>query len=65
MEEQKRHNEKGGVALEYVLVTTFAAIAAIALLTVMGTIAKNKISKLSEKVKMPIEDFEINPFDED
>lgn len=57
------NTQKGGVALEYILVSTFAAIAAITLLGVMGVMAKSKLSKLAEKLNVPIEDFSINPFE--
>ncbi len=52
--------EKGGVALEYILVSTFAAVATTLVLGVLATIAKKKVSKLAEKFDV---DAEFTGFD--
>ncbi len=57
-----RPREKGGVALEYLLVTTFAAIASISLLGFMGTMTKKKLESFAKKLDVSIEDVELNPF---
>ena len=56
-----RKKEKGGVALEYVLVTTFATLATTILLGVLAGIAKNKVNSLAEKLDVDVEikDFDI------
>lgn len=55
-------NEKGGVALEYILVTTFAAIATTVVLGIMGSIAKKKVSSLAEKFDVEAEFPEFDAF---
>ncbi|MEZ4741751.1 MAG: hypothetical protein R3B45_04785 [Bdellovibrionota bacterium] len=62
----KKQNEKsqsGGAALEYVLVTAFAAITGIAALGIASSIIKDKLEQLSEKLELHLEDIDINPFD--
>lgn len=46
------NNEKGGVALEYVLVTSFAAVATTIILGVMTLVAKKKVGELASKYKV-------------
>jgi hypothetical protein len=56
-------SQSGGVALEYLLVTTFAAITGIAALGIAGSIIKDKIENMAKKLEIPIEDVSFNPFD--
>ena len=53
---RKVNKKRGGVALEYILVSTFAAILTSIILGVMANVAKKKITKLAEKMDVPIED---------
>lgn len=52
--------EKGGVALEYILVTTFAALATSLTLGIMTSIAKKKVTSLADKFDV---EAEFAPFD--
>ncbi|MBI2602560.1 MAG: hypothetical protein HYW48_05855 [Deltaproteobacteria bacterium] len=53
---------RGGIALEYVLVTTFATLATMILLGVLATIAKDKITTLAEKMEVDIDDVQLDIF---
>lgn len=53
------NKEKGGLALEYVLVTTFAAIAATLVLGVLGAIAKKKGEELAKKYNVEFDFSEL------
>lgn len=55
-------SQKGGVALEYVLVTTFAAIVSIAALGFVGTMMKEKITSVAEKMGVEVQELNLNPF---
>ncbi len=48
-------NEKGGVALEYVLVTTFATLATTILLAVLAGITKEKVAELADKLEVDVD----------
>ncbi len=48
---------KGGVALEYVLVSTFAGIVTTVALGFMAHVAKKKLEALSQSVDVPIEEL--------
>lgn len=56
-----QNDEKGGVALEYILVSTFAAIATTIVLGVLTSIAKKKIQGLADKyhVESDMSDFNL------
>ncbi len=58
----KKTKEKGGVALEYILVSTFAALATTLALGLMGKIAKKKIDSLAEKFEIESEFPEFDLF---
>lgn len=53
---------RGGIALEYVLVTTFATLATMILLGVLATIAKQKVTALADKMEVDIEDVKFDIF---
>ena len=55
-------SEKGSVALEYVLVTTFATVLAIAMLGVVTSLTKEQLRKMSEKVGLDMDTVEFDPF---
>ena len=59
-----RHTQKGGAALEYLLVSTFAAIVALALLALVGTLAKQQLTKLTEHANIDIDLPEFSFFSE-
>lgn len=53
---------RGGVALEYVLVTTFATVFSLILIGVITNITKKKLNEVSDKLGITINDIELNPF---
>ncbi len=55
-------SERAGVALEYVLVTSFAAMTTMILLGILANIAKKKISTLAEKFDVSIESTDFDSF---
>ena len=61
MQRTKRHKEKGSIALEYVLVTTFATILAIALLGMVTKISKEKLQKMATKLGFDVEAVDLDP----
>jgi hypothetical protein len=62
MIKKSTNKEKGGVALEYVLISTFAVFATIALIGIMSKIGKDKLNELTKKHDIHVEEFELNPF---
>ena len=54
----------GSVALEYVLVSTFATVVGIALLGISAHMFKHKLDSLLEKLAIDHEEFEFNIFEE-
>jgi len=54
----KRASQKGGVALEYVLVTSFATILALALLGIATTTSKGQLLKMATKLGFEVEGVE-------
>ena len=53
---------KGGVALEYILVTSFAAVATTIVLSVLTAIAHKKVSSLAEKFQVDADLSELKLF---
>lgn len=53
--------KKGGAALEYILVSTFAAVVTIAALSFVGTVVKRQLANMAEK--LGIEDGELDLWD--
>lgn len=53
-------HDRGGVALEYILVTTFSAILSLAALGYIGTVVKDKLSTLVEKMGSSVEVSDID-----
>lgn len=45
-----RKREYGGAALEYLMVSTFAAVVAIAALGFLGTVVKEQLTKLGDRL---------------
>lgn len=56
--------ESGGVALEYVIVSTFAAIAGAALIGIATHIFKERLQALEGKLDIDINSYDLNPFGE-
>ena len=58
-----RGHQKGGAALEYLLVSTFATIATITILGMIAKVSKTRLEELKGKMGLDYEVNEINPFD--
>ena len=58
-----KDNRKGGAALEYLLVSTFATIATITILGMIAQLSKKRLEELKGKMGLDYEINEINPFD--
>ena len=54
--------EKGSIALEYVLVTTFTTVLAIALLGMITHVSKDQLQKLATKLGFDMGTVELDPF---
>jgi len=54
--------EYGGVALEYLIVTIFASLLSIILLSIVSDLTQKKITELAQKFDFEMSEFEINPF---
>ncbi len=54
--------EKGGAALEYVLVSTFATVVAISLIGFASRFLQEKVNAVAEKLGIASEEL-ANPFD--
>tara|TARA_B100001094_G_C18085267_1_gene747397 strand:+ start:94 stop:348 length:255 start_codon:yes stop_codon:yes gene_type:complete len=50
-----QHNQKGGAALEYILVSSFALVLTLSALGFIGNAIKNKISEMEEKLGSSLE----------
>ncbi len=57
-----RQRQKGSVALEYVIITTFTTIVAIALLGLVTTLTKEKLHAMSEKLGIDTDEVNIDVF---
>lgn len=57
-----RNNEKGGVALEYVMVTIFAMVVGVSILGASSKIFKDKIEALARQAGVELEDLNLDPF---
>ncbi len=60
-----RKRQFGGAALEYILVTTFAAVAGIAALGFIGKVIKDRISVMADKLGIEAGEIDVNPFGND
>ncbi len=60
----KRNSQYGGAAMEYILVTTFAAIVTMASLTFIGKTVKNHLATLAQKLGAHEEPTLELPFEE-
>jgi hypothetical protein len=60
-EREMSKKEKGGVALEYVLVSTFATIVTSVALCVLGGFIKQKMTEFSKKydIEVNLSDFDL------
>ena len=59
-----KSSQKGSIALEYVLVSTFALLVGMTLLGITSHILKEKIDTLSQTLDIDLGDYKLNPFDE-
>jgi len=55
--------EAGGAALEYVVVSVFGLLLAIASIAFVGNAAKQKLAKIEEQLGIELKLDELNPFD--
>ncbi len=62
MKQNKNSNEKGSIALEYVLVTTFATVLAIALLGMVTHVSQDQIQKLATKLGFDMGRVDLDPW---
>ncbi len=64
MKKNKLVRKKGGAALEYILVSTFAAVVTMGALAFVGTVIKKQLTHMGEKlgVDAPDSDLWTNPF---
>ena len=60
-----RRHEAGGAALEYILVSTFAAVVGIAALTFIGKVVDRQLTNMAERLGMGESPDLGNPFGED
>ncbi len=58
-----KNKQKGGVALEYILVSAFAAVASTLILGVIGGITKQKLEQLKEKFGIEADFSAFDSFD--
>ncbi len=54
--------EAGGVALEYVLVTTFAMVMSLAMLAIVTSVIESKLEVVAERLGIEWEEISLNPF---
>ncbi len=64
MNQKKLERKRGGAALEYILVSTFAAVVTMGALAFVGTVIKKQLTHMGEKlgVDAPESDVWSNPF---
>ena len=64
MNKNKLVRKKGGAALEYILVSTFAAVVTMGALAFVGTVIKKQLTHMGEKLGVDAPDSELwtNPF---
>ena len=53
-------NERGGAALEYVLVSAFATALSLAALAIVGRLAKDELSKIAEHYGLNVDTTELD-----
>jgi hypothetical protein len=51
---------RGSATMEYVIVSTFAALISIAAITFVGRMVKSKVSLMAEKIGMTPDEFEFD-----
>lgn len=54
--------KRGGAALEYILVSTFAAVVGIAALTFIGTVVQHQLSNMATRLGLEDAPDITNPF---
>lgn len=59
-----RCGQTGSVALEYVLVSTFATVVAVALLGLAGHIFKQKVAGVMDRLAIDADEIELNIFED-
>lgn len=55
--------ETGGAALEYIVVSVFGLLLAIASITFVGSAAKQKLAAIEQQLGIELNLEELNPFD--
>ena len=64
MNHKKRRRTAGSAALEYVLVSTFGLLAAVAAIGFVGKMFKDRLEKMSEKLGIEATELDLDIFDE-
>ncbi len=59
------NREKGGAAFEYILVSIFGLLLAVAAITFLSEAMQSKLSQLEDKLGIEFDFSQINPFGED
>lgn len=57
--------QRGGVALEYILVSTFITISGMVIIGIASQIIKEKVYHISKKLDLNLEEINWNPFTEE
>lgn len=56
----KASRERGSATMEYVIVSTFAALLSIAAITFVGRMVKTKVNSMAEKLNMDATEFDFD-----
>ena len=60
---KKKFGSHGGAALEYLMVSTFAAVVAIAALSFLGGVVKEQLTTMAAKLGVDApDDLDLDPF---
>ena len=55
-----KSRERGSATMEYVIVSTFAALLSIAAITFVGRMVKTKVNSMAEKLNMDATEFDFD-----
>lgn len=56
----KRTYKRGSATMEYVIVSTFAALLSIAAITFVGRLVKSRVDKMASKLNMEASEFDLS-----
>jgi Flp pilus assembly pilin Flp len=54
-----RHGQHGGAAIEYIIVSLFAAVVALAAITYVGKVLKQKVDDIASKMGVESDEFDV------